>query len=98
MIIDVKETEKTNIKILKAYFNDKRNKSFEDKKEAGMAIGDIIFYTDDIGDVYFNWGVGKAHTPKTSSAPSKENPTRKKLKICSQTMDSPSNKPKKDYG
>lgn len=59
MIIDVKETEKTNIKILKAYFNDKINKSFEDKKEAGIAIGDIIFYIDDIGDVYFNWGVRK---------------------------------------
>lgn len=59
MIIDVKETEKTNIKILKTYFNDKRNKSFEDKKEAGMGISDIILYTDDIGDVYFNWGVRK---------------------------------------
>lgn len=42
MIIDVKETEKTNIKILKAYFNDKRNKSFEDKKEAGMAVEEFL--------------------------------------------------------
>ena len=59
MIIDIKEANKTNIKILKNYFNNKKNKSFEDKKEAGEAITNIILYTDDIGDVYFNWGTRK---------------------------------------
>lgn len=57
--INIKLREENNIKVLKTYFNDKRNKSFEDKKDAGVAISDIIFYTDDIGDVYFNWGVRK---------------------------------------
>lgn len=57
MIIDIKEANKTNIKILKNYFNNKKNKSFEDKKEAGMAIAHIICYTDNLEDVYFDWGV-----------------------------------------
>ncbi len=80
MIIDVKETEKTNIKILKAYFNDKRNKSFEDKKEAGIAIGDIIFYTDDIGDVYFNWGVRKGPYAKDIFCSFERKSDEKKIK------------------
>ncbi len=55
--IDIKLTEEINLKILKTYFNDKRNKSFEDKKEAGMAIGDVLFYSDDIGDCRVQWGI-----------------------------------------
>lgn len=48
--------DETNIKTLKTYFNNKNNKSFEEKKEAGMAITDIAFYSDDIGDFWFHWG------------------------------------------
>lgn len=55
--IDIKLAEETSIKILKTYFNDKRNKSFEYKKEAGMAIGDILFYSDDVGDCGVEWGI-----------------------------------------
>lgn len=54
--------DETYIKILKTYFNDKRNKSFEDKKEAGMAIGDMLFYSDDIGDVGVQWGIVREGT------------------------------------
>lgn len=80
MIIDVKETEKTNIKILKAYFNDKKNKSFEDKKEAGIAIGEIILYADDIGDVYFNWGVRKGPYAKDIFCSFERKSDEKKIK------------------
>lgn len=55
--INIKLTEEINIKILKTYFNDKKNKSFEDKKEAGMAITDILFYSDDMGDCEVEWGI-----------------------------------------
>lgn len=55
--INIKLREENNIKILKNYFNDKRNKSFEDKKEAGIAITDILFYSDDIGDCGVQWGI-----------------------------------------
>lgn len=57
--IDIKLIEEINLKILKTYFNDKRNKSFEDKKEAGVAIGNILFYSDDIGDYGVQWGIVK---------------------------------------
>lgn len=80
MIIDVKETEKTNIKILKTYFNDKKNKSFEDKKEAGIAIAEIILYTDDIGDVYFNWGVRKGPYAKDIFCSFERKSDEKKIK------------------
>lgn len=55
--INIKLREENNIKILKTYFNDKRNKSFEDKKDAGIAITDILFYSDDIGDCGVQWGI-----------------------------------------
>ena len=48
---------KTNIKTLKTYFNNKKNKSFEDKKVAARAINDIIFYNNDIGDFWVEWGI-----------------------------------------
>ena len=60
--INIKLREENNIKILKTYFNDKRNKSFEDKKEAGMAIGDMLFYSDNIGDVGVQWGIVREGT------------------------------------
>lgn len=50
------------IKTLKTYFNNKKNKSFEDKKEVGMAISDMLFYSDDIGDVGVQWGIVKEGT------------------------------------
>lgn len=49
--------DETYIKILKTYFSNKKNKSFEDKKEAGRAITDILFYSDDIGDCGVQWGI-----------------------------------------
>lgn len=49
--------DETYIKILKTYFSNKKNKSFEDKKEAGMAISDMLFYSNDIGDVGVQWGI-----------------------------------------
>ena len=55
--VDIDDIKTLSIKTLKNYFNNKKNKSFEDKKEAGMAIADIILYTDNLADVYFNWGV-----------------------------------------
>ena len=49
--------DETYIKILKTYFSNKENKSFEDKKEAGMAIGDMLFYSNDIGDCGVQQGI-----------------------------------------
>ena len=57
--VDIDNIKTLSIKTLKNYFNNKKNKSFEDKKEAGMAIADIILYLDNIADVYFNRGVRK---------------------------------------
>nr|DAF73423.1 MAG TPA: hypothetical protein [Caudoviricetes sp.] len=48
--------DETYIKILKTYFSNKKNKSFEDKKEAGMAITDMLFYRDDLKDFEGYWG------------------------------------------
>lgn len=49
--------DETNIKTLKTYYFNKKNKSFEDKKDAGIAITDILFYSDDIGDCGVQWGI-----------------------------------------
>lgn len=55
--INIKLREENNIKILKTYFNNKKNKSFEDKKDAGVAITDILFYSDDLGDCGVQWRI-----------------------------------------
>ena len=52
----------------------------DDKKEAGMAIGDIILYTDDIGDVYFNWGVRKGPYAKDIFCSFERKTDEKKIK------------------
>lgn len=54
--------DETNIKTLKTYYFNKNNKSFEDKKAAAMAINDIIFYNNDIGDFGVEWGIVREGT------------------------------------
>lgn len=53
--LNEKQTDETNIKTLKTYFN-KRNKSFEDKKTAAEASDNIILNNNDkIGDFWVEW-------------------------------------------
>lgn len=53
--LNEKETDETNIKTLKTYFN-KRNKSFEDKKTAAEATNNIILNNNNIRDFWVEWG------------------------------------------
>lgn len=53
--LNEKETEETNIKTLKTYFN-KRNKSFEDKKTAAEATNNIILNNNNIKNFWVEWG------------------------------------------
>ena len=55
--LNEKETDETNIKTLKTYFN-KRNKSFEDKKTAAEATNKIIL-NNNIRDFWVEWGTIK---------------------------------------
>lgn len=55
--------DETNIKTLKTYYFNKKNKSFEDKKEAAMAINYIIFDSYyDIGDFGVEWRIVREGT------------------------------------
>ena len=56
--LNEKETDETNIKTLKTYFN-KRNKSFEDKKTAAEATNNIILNNNNIRDFWVEWGIIK---------------------------------------
>lgn len=56
--LNEKETDETNIKTLKTYFN-KRNKSFEDKKTAAEATNKIILNNNNIRDFWVEWGTIK---------------------------------------
>lgn len=56
--LNEKETDETNIKTLKTYFN-KRNKSFEDKKTAAEATNNIILNNNNIRDFWVEWGTIK---------------------------------------
>lgn len=53
--LNEKETDETNIKTLKTYFN-KRNKSFEDKKTAAEATNNIILNNNNIKNFWVEWG------------------------------------------
>lgn len=53
--LNEKETDETNIKTLKTYFN-KRNKSFEDKKTAAEATDNIILNNNNIKNFWVEWG------------------------------------------
>lgn len=53
--LNEKETDETNIKTLKTYFN-KRNKSFEDKKIAAEATNNIILNNNNIKNFWVEWG------------------------------------------
>lgn len=53
--LNEKETDETNIKTLKTYFN-KRSKSFEDKKTAAEATNNIILNNNNIRDFWVEWG------------------------------------------
>lgn len=53
--LNEKETDETNIKTLKTYFN-KRNKSFEDKKTAAEATNKIILNNGNIKNFWVEWG------------------------------------------
>lgn len=78
--VDIDNIKTLSIKTLKNYFNNKKNKSFEDKKEAGMAIADIIFYTDNLTDVYFNWGVKRGPYAKDIFCSLERKSDEKKIK------------------
>ncbi len=78
--VDIDNIKTLSIKILKNYFNNKKNKSFEDKKEAGMAIADIILYTDNLADVYLNYGTKKGPYAKDIFCSFERKSDEKKIK------------------